>query len=78
MQTDEAELFELVKHDNHDEGQCPVFGKFESGRAEFDEPKTLLKKEAPKILIEGRTLQQVELLEKLYASDANTKQSRLT
>ena len=78
---DEAEVFELVKQDNHSESQCPEFGHFVQGKSEFQEPETTLKSlktQPPKILIEGRTLQQVELLEKVLSGDSNQNQSRVT
>jgi len=73
----ESDKFQLFKSDEHKHEDCPVFGNFQRGVPEFQEPSTFLRDMPPKILIIGRTLEQAKLLLKVLSPDSQDEQSRL-
>ena len=63
--------FKLDTNDQHACEDCPIFGCFKEGVPEFKEQTAKLRDMPPKILIEGRSQQQRELLAKLLSADAS-------
>ena len=73
----EENKFQLWTKNEHKHEDCPIFGNFQRGVPEFQEPSTFLRDMPPKILIIGRTYEQAQLLLKVLATDSRDEQSRL-